>query len=1093
MNNKYLIFLRNVLLSGLAIVVLTLFSSCENFLKGNHVKSQLEELIAYENALTHQLIVRSDPAMGSFLSEGEKDCKLGFTTTLQFTMNTDDYVFHGFEAVCVNDTTQSRSDCVEFTINQAESDPSKGIYKVTVKLLKAANDILIRPVCVLIPAVVYYEPESKSPNYLNTPIVIHFNMPMDPLNVLEKDNQGNYKNIFIEYLGENLLGKFEKPSFDSSNTNLFLYPKGGELKEFFKDKETAYYEIDITLKNIFVLQNVDGKDYNLSLKGNNNSDYSFIVRYRYATEDSKPVQYIFKATRHEISIDSIDELEEDDEFKYGSLNLSMSLNADEVIIAREDQLHNRAGEVIYLYGVFYDADSGIRAVRINEHHTKEPFYAEDVNINGKDDKTTYYYINDKNQAVQWVDYGDGYVTFCIKHYMKSQNGAVNITVEVLDGAGNTPEEKDAYDHSINNTFTVIKRDYSNFYAPDTFYYRLYNGGFDRNNVWPDYISHKYSDDEIEFDSTEYNNHLKKLYLNSLNDVCGLCSLYGWTTIPIESMTIQCRYINKYNKEITANFVPVDIESEENYYWELDLDVEKIGGTELTLIVADDMGNRAEVKYTIPESSSISYKKDGNNVSFFSSSGYPIIGLLQVRDEAYAKTIFSDNIDIAQNNNYKICPRFNLYNGCFYTEISDLEINSNSVSDSLEYSIQNCQVHISESPRDGSRVLDVTVTIDDDAWNKFDAIYADFSNYYYIPEVDGAYSRKHFVKGDNSIKVKIFDNYLYAEEYTCTVYGIKNNRVSSGKEVKFGPVTGIQYDNTPPDMDYTLPFYSKPYVEITITDEQSGPDHGIISINGYEHYFEGDSIKIYDWDINLDSDSRLQIIAETYDKAGNKGKGSAGTGIQWFPVTSIEKQSTLWNLFITSKTTAGFTKQYLSDGTITSYYLNTDGTWTKCDDQKLRTKVSEREIINGLYTIKASNLTLPADKFVKIIHHVPSGNYSYPTYFYTGTIDPQVNTGAYDMVLPYSTSTSKVIISSDGPVFVHTVVTDRGYEVCKNWDVKEWEFYKKSIGETYIDFTINNAQQKYEIPISEITSGQCYVVIAHFANGKTEMSDVFQMP
>lgn len=1099
MKNRYLKFLRTLLQLGLAAFVLTFFTGCENFMRGSNVKQELEEIIAYENALTHQLIIRSDPAMGSFLSEGEKPCKLGFTIDLQFTMNKDDYVFHGFEAVCVNDPTQSRADYVEFTINKTESDPDKGIYKVTVKLVKAADDILIRPVCVLIPAVESYSPYDGSLNYLNTQICIHFNMPVDPLNVLEKDEQGNYVNISIKYSGKDMSELFELPYLDSSNTNLLITPKGGELKEYFKDNNSAYYDFDITLKQFFVLQTVDGTDYNLALKGNSDSGYNVFVRYRYVTEDTKPVQYIFKATRHEISIDTIDNLKKEDEFLYGSIELDMRPGTYSET-KKEQQLHNRTNGEFFIYGQFYDSESGVRGVKITEHRVKEPLYADDVINYTEEVSITYYYLSDNNEDENWIDHGDGFVTFCIKHKMKSLNGGVCITVDVLDAAGNFHAKKDAYGKNVNNEFTVLKRDYKNFYDPDTFYYSLCNGGFD-SDYECDYITNKYYDEKT-FDITEYNNYLKKLYLQTEKGAWGLCSLYGYTTIPIECMTIQCKYVNKKNKEVVQDFIPVDYDSEDNYYWELDLDVDKVGGTELTLIVADDMGNREEIEYKIPKGDTISYKRDDNNVSFFSSSGYPVGSLIQVRNEAYAKFNnigFPGSVEIAQNNNYKICPRFNLDHGCFYVEMPDLEYSTNSSVTSLTDTIQNCKADISKSPRDGTGLIDVTVSIAEDSWNKFDSIYADFSEWYTIPEYGTDCSRKQFVKGVNSITVKYYDEILYDEEITCTVYGVKNNRTSTGTQVKFGPVSGVEYDNTAPELDYKLPTYDKPYIEFTLVDEVSGPDHAIVSVAGIEYYFT-DSLKIYDLDRCYNDYLGFGIIAATYDKAGNVGHESIGTGFGWFPVTSIEKYTetvnevpqTYWYLYITSETSVGF--QSINSGTVIRYYLNDNNQWTKLDNQSLSFHATNMGQVNGLYTWRANRMNLPEDKFVKIYNVYSTGAYSYATYFYTGEVDSDVNTGIHDMVLPYGSSISKVVVLGDGPVLVHTAVTDRDYEECKNWDVKYWEFYKKAIGTKYLNFTsAPGAQQKYDIPMSEITSGQCYVVIAHYANGNVEMSEVMQKP
>lgn len=122
-----------------------LLTSCENFLNGAILKTEIENQIAYENATECTLIVKNDSAYGSFLSAGEKKCKVGYTTYLQFTVTTEDYCFMGLEAVSTSDNSVSRGDFVEFTVTNEDEALTTGVYKITVKLLNEANDILIRP------------------------------------------------------------------------------------------------------------------------------------------------------------------------------------------------------------------------------------------------------------------------------------------------------------------------------------------------------------------------------------------------------------------------------------------------------------------------------------------------------------------------------------------------------------------------------------------------------------------------------------------------------------------------------------------------------------------------------------------------------------------------------------------------------------------------------------------------------------------------------------------------------------------------------------------------------------------------------------
>ena len=59
----------------LGICLLVILTSCKDFLNGADVKALIEESIAYANADECTLIIKSDPAYGSFLSEGEKNVR----------------------------------------------------------------------------------------------------------------------------------------------------------------------------------------------------------------------------------------------------------------------------------------------------------------------------------------------------------------------------------------------------------------------------------------------------------------------------------------------------------------------------------------------------------------------------------------------------------------------------------------------------------------------------------------------------------------------------------------------------------------------------------------------------------------------------------------------------------------------------------------------------------------------------------------------------------------------------------------------------------------------------------------------------------
>ncbi|MBO4403858.1 MAG: hypothetical protein J5780_00815, partial [Treponema sp.] len=135
--------LTAILLSGGGLI----FAACSNFLEGSAFREQLEQEIEYINAQKCSIKIEQNTEKGAFLPSGSYiECKAGYSTELTFKLNKEYWYFKTLEAVSVLDENQTRSDCVDFEINKNESDEEKGIYKITLKLLKNVPDILVRPV-----------------------------------------------------------------------------------------------------------------------------------------------------------------------------------------------------------------------------------------------------------------------------------------------------------------------------------------------------------------------------------------------------------------------------------------------------------------------------------------------------------------------------------------------------------------------------------------------------------------------------------------------------------------------------------------------------------------------------------------------------------------------------------------------------------------------------------------------------------------------------------------------------------------------------------------------------------------------------------
>ena len=107
---------------------------------------------SYGNQKKDKLLVNSVEGTGSFISDGDNECSVGYTFDLQFTVNSDKYMFSGLEAVDQKDTSKSMLEYVSFEDISTEDEKEDGIYTIKVFVQKETeNTILIRPVCVHIP------------------------------------------------------------------------------------------------------------------------------------------------------------------------------------------------------------------------------------------------------------------------------------------------------------------------------------------------------------------------------------------------------------------------------------------------------------------------------------------------------------------------------------------------------------------------------------------------------------------------------------------------------------------------------------------------------------------------------------------------------------------------------------------------------------------------------------------------------------------------------------------------------------------------------------------------------------------------------
>ena len=223
MKHRLSLLKTTLLLIGGGLVALMSFTSCENFMKSGQVRDEIVDAIAYNNAPSCAVNF-TDEGMGEFLGNKKETFKVGYAVQIQFEVNQDDYYFTGFEAVTNDSEKTPLSDSVKFeNADDDNRNASKGIYKYNVTILKHNKNILIRPVCKLLPKVTQITPKFESSGCdQDTPIQITFNKAVnsetfDPASI----------SIFAD---EDLAQYFNTPQLTSDKKTIYISQKELILK-----------------------------------------------------------------------------------------------------------------------------------------------------------------------------------------------------------------------------------------------------------------------------------------------------------------------------------------------------------------------------------------------------------------------------------------------------------------------------------------------------------------------------------------------------------------------------------------------------------------------------------------------------------------------------------------------------------------------------------------------------------------------------------------------------------------------------------------------------------------------------------------------
>lgn len=388
---------KNRLLCVSCLLIAVLFSSCENFLNGGDLKSNLDNALAYANAKICR--IRLDSDAGNWLTGSPVECKVGYETTVEYKLKGADDVFTVESFKVINWNTKAEvNDCIDF-IDISEKDK---IYTVKIKLLKESENLAIIPNLKSIPYITSVYPEyTGSGVYLNTEVRFELSEAAKSISfdsVSIKDSNGNSIN--------NL---FETPRLSDGGKAIVLNLDIDKVKNSELYKQRDVFDISVSVKNLVT---PNGEIFIV----NENNEKKF--RFNKNVETGKPIINEFHAAKNNDDLNN---------------NVFLGEVLVDGMSEDTDYLKNYVGYSFYFDIDAVDGESGVRNVVVTETITNE-INGTPININGDYVEKTVYSSEDFSFNK------NGEIKFAGKHMMKcKEEGAVKVTVSVTDYAGNVCE------------------------------------------------------------------------------------------------------------------------------------------------------------------------------------------------------------------------------------------------------------------------------------------------------------------------------------------------------------------------------------------------------------------------------------------------------------------------------------------------------------------------------------------------------------------------------------------------------------------------------------------------------------------------------
>lgn len=1036
-----------------------------------------------------------ESAMGSFTSAGEKECTVGYTLDIQFNLNKADYKFIGFEAVSNTNNSESRNSSISFVEEYKDFDDENGIYKARVKILEEKNDILIRPVCLELPCITSHTPDSKDPQFANTPIVIKFNMPMEAQSVLPADSIFNYKNISLVYTdavknNKDMSQYFEAPYFNAAKDTLTFVPKAMALKNYIDSLADVYIDVKITFNDKIAVEK-DG--YSLLLKQNAESNFS--VSYNSSVETVKPVKSDFLATKNEISLTNL-ECQKLNRIAVGDMTA-------------EQVLQYRIKDCVYLYGKYYDKDSGVAKVIVTVEG-EEP-------VEFTADSESADFVTDEN----------GYTQFCIKCNLNLANGVYLVKVAVADACANVSSEEE---------FTVVSR---KTYAANEMNFTVTNkvpmlkefveefGNGTGINEYKNYAKEKIESDGWDAFVNEINSITRNLRVYPTNlKVLNDANITG-DLVLLSDLTLYCEYKDKTGATCKQKFTPDD-DFEQTGCLSTNLNVDSLCGMTVKILVEDNYGAKGELLVNMPEKAYLSQRyKDDPDVALVPGVTYTdmvspgILVGINKDDEIYTNHLI-------MGYDFGNVPLDSKKVGFFFFTPSI----DGLYSDFIIAEIPDQKVQFAKEPvvtMDDNNCVNVTFELASDTWDKFEKV--EFCSRYphYWDSGYGSNEETHLAETliltkentpDNIFTYKHDGNYFYHKYYKEERFWYDDQSEfwftgisKTFKTVHGGDLTLIYplhldeavYDDKPPVLSMEPRSYN--YITFVLKDYRNGSGIDFdkrpylkLYEDGNKYYFSanpytddaGEERTEYSTQVNAlqvyksmiqDDDGKLKfrVFYTASDNAGNSVTDCSykeeldselfdGSPRVEVDSTNIELQNSN------------------NPDTADVYYSKIDK-WGYVEWESAEIDTYENKYSYDYITPKEAATVLANGNFIKICPISKEKKTWQPALY--GYIGPggSGNT-TYNFMIPGAGDSGTMIISSDAPVLVVTYITDQSYEVCKTWHKEEWRLFGEEGFPRVFDFSTDKTPRSYRYYNSFGTNA---VVIAYFANGDmTIMSDVIRL-